>query len=252
MGVFELAPFQEGTRGRGRGGRRASTGCPSSAAATPPPPSGSSGSTRPPTATSAPAAARRWSTSRAGSFRASRCWRTERESRHGTQGPHPVAPARGAPAADRRQLEDEHDPPGGHRPGAEARVLPHREDPRRRRGGRPAAVHRAAQRADAGHRRQAGRRLRRAGPLGRTTPAPTPARSAARCSRRWPASTSPSATPSGGRCTARTTPSSRPRRRRRCGTASCRSSAWGRGWRSARPAGTSRTAAASSTPPSRA
>src|SRR3982750_1443638 len=36
----------------------------------------------------------------------------------------------------------------------------------------------------------------------RTTPAPTPVRSAARCSRHWPASTSPSATPSGGRCTA--------------------------------------------------
>ena len=70
---------------------------------------------------------------------------------------------------------------------------------RRRRGRRPAAVHRAAQRADAGDRRQAGRRLRRAGPLRRRTPAPTPARSAARCSPRWPASTSSSGTPSGGR-----------------------------------------------------
>ena len=62
-----------------------------------------------------------------------------------------------------------------------------------------AAVHRAAQRADAGDRRQAGRRLRRPGPLRRTTPAPTPARSAARCSPRWPASTSSSGTPSGAR-----------------------------------------------------
>ena len=79
MGVFELAPFQEGTRGVAAGGRRASTGCPSSAAATPPPPSGSSASTRRPTATSAPAAARRWSTSRAGNCRASRCSPTEQE-----------------------------------------------------------------------------------------------------------------------------------------------------------------------------
>src|SRR5687768_3521114 len=41
-----------------------------------------------------------------------------------------------------------------------------------------------------------------------------------------------------------------PRPRRPCGTGSLRSSAWGRGWRSARRAGTSLTAPPSSTPPS--
>ena len=72
-----------------------STGCPSSAAGTPPPPSGSSASTRRPTATSAPAAARRWSTSRAGNCRASRCSPTEQGlSGHGTQGPRRRASAR--------------------------------------------------------------------------------------------------------------------------------------------------------------
>ena len=67
MGVFELAPFQAGTRGVAEAvgaGRRAVR---RRRRATPRPPSGSSGSTRRPTATSAPAAARRWSTSRAGS-----------------------------------------------------------------------------------------------------------------------------------------------------------------------------------------
>ena len=66
-GRVRAGPLPGGHPRGGRGRRAPSTGCPSSAAGTPPPPSGSSASTRTPTATSAPAAARRWSTSRAGS-----------------------------------------------------------------------------------------------------------------------------------------------------------------------------------------
>ena len=60
-----------------------------------------------------------------------------------------MARASTAPAADGRQLEDEPQPPRGHRAGAEAGVQPHRAAAHRRRGGRAAAVHRPPQRADA-------------------------------------------------------------------------------------------------------
>ena len=84
-----------------RGRRRPSppsTGCRSSAAGTPPPPSASWAWTRTPTATSAPAAARRWSTSRAGSSRASRCSPTDRGRAHGTQGQPQRGAVRAGPA----------------------------------------------------------------------------------------------------------------------------------------------------------
>ena len=91
-GRLRARPLPGGhARGR-RGGRRRRRAVASSGAGTPPPPSGSSAWTRTPTATSAPAAVRRWSTSRAGSSRASRCSPTDR----GTETWHArtAAPAR--------------------------------------------------------------------------------------------------------------------------------------------------------------
>ena len=78
-----------------------------------------------------------------------------------------------------------------------------------------AAVHRHAQRADAGRRRPAADQVRRPGRLRRTTTAPTPARSRRRC---WPSSAAPtwwSGTPSAASTTTRTTRWSTPRRTRR-------------------------------------
>ena len=89
-----------------------------------------------PSGTSPPAAVRRWSTSRARRCPASRRWRTE------------WPPHRPSPAVDGRQLEDEPQPPRGHRADPEAGVQPHREAARRRRGGGAAAVRRHPQRAD--------------------------------------------------------------------------------------------------------
>ena len=63
-------------QGRGRGGRRASTGCPWSAAATRRRPCVHSGSTRTGSGTSPPAAARRWSTWRARRCPASLSWKS--------------------------------------------------------------------------------------------------------------------------------------------------------------------------------
>ena len=73
--------------------------------------------------------------------------------------------AAGPPAADRRQLEDEPEPPRGIGLVQKLAFSPDGEAARRGRGRGAAAVHRAAQRADAGRRRQAADRLRRAGPV---------------------------------------------------------------------------------------
>ena len=70
------------------------------------------------------------------------------------------------PADHGRQLEDEPQPPRGHT--CCCRSWPSsltEQQLDRRRGGRAAAVHRPAQRADRGRRRQAADRLRRAGPV---------------------------------------------------------------------------------------
>ena len=93
----------------------------------------------------------RWSTSRARPCPASRHW-----SPDGRRDP---------PPDHGRQLEDEPQPLRGHPPGAEARREPHRAAARRGRGGRAAAVHRPAQRADGDRRRQGADPVRRAGPL---------------------------------------------------------------------------------------
>ena len=79
MGVFELAPFAEGTRGVAQaivettGGRRARSAW--SAAATRPPRCARSACPRTGSPTSPPAAARRWSTSRARTCPVSPSWR---------------------------------------------------------------------------------------------------------------------------------------------------------------------------------
>ena len=71
--------------------------------------------------------------------------------------------AQAGPAADGRQLEDEQEPPRGHRAGPEARLHAVRQGLRRGGRGGAAAVHVAAQRADAGGRGPAAHRLRGAG-----------------------------------------------------------------------------------------
>src|SRR3954451_16954648 len=83
-------------------------GSPSSEEATPRPPYASSGSPTTPSATSPPVVGPAWSTSRARTCPASRSWRTD-----GPAEGHPH-PAHGG------QLEDEPQPSGGRRPGAEA------------------------------------------------------------------------------------------------------------------------------------
>ena len=76
----------------------------------------------------------------------------------------PQAPrGRDPAAADGGQLEDAPEPPRGDRAGAEARVHADRAGLQLRRGGGAAAVHRAAQRADADRRGQAAHLLRCAG-----------------------------------------------------------------------------------------
>ena len=163
-----------GHHGRRRGRRGLAAPSASSAAATPPRRSAPRASTRSASATSPPGAARRWSSSRATSC--------------------PVSPSSeddddGPQAADRGQLEDEPQPPRGHRGDPEARLRAARQVLRpRRRGGAP-AVHRPAQRADPRRRRLDADHLRRPGPLARRTPGRSPATSRARCWRssaaRW-------------------------------------------------------------------
>ena len=77
---------------------------------------------------------------------------------HGKDTPH---------APDGGQLEDEPEPPGGRRPGAEAGLDAVRQEARLRqgRGGRRPAVHRPARRADARRRRPAADQVRRPGRL---------------------------------------------------------------------------------------
>ena len=71
----------------------------------------------------------------------------------------------GAQAADRRQLEDELQPSRGDRAAAEARVRAAGEVLRQGRGGGAPAVHRHPLRADDDRRRRAGDGARRAGPV---------------------------------------------------------------------------------------
>ena len=131
--------------------------------------------------------------------------------------PQPEAGTWPRTPADGRQLEDEPEPPGGRRPGAEARLDPLGQEARLRqgRGGRGAAVHRHPQRADAASTATGCR----SGTAPRTSPsttvAPTPARSRRRCWPSWAAATWSSGTPSDASTTPRTTGSSTPRRTRR-------------------------------------
>ena len=116
---------------------------PSSAVATPPPRCARSASTRPASATSRPVAARASSSSRARRSPASPSWRTDRM-------------ATGRTAAHGGQLEDEPQPPRGHRTVQKLAFDAQTEqdfDARRGRGA--AAVHRPAHGADARRRRQA-------------------------------------------------------------------------------------------------
>ena len=161
---------------RRRAGRRRCTPvCRSSAAAIRPPPCGRSAWTRTRSGTSPPAAARRWSTSRARSFPALPFWKKSDVADH----PRAPLPPSGRRPLDRRQLEDELHAPRGDRADPEAGVRSEPGAARRCRGRRAAAVHQPAQRADADRRRPGAgcataRRISR-----RSTPARTPATSAA-------------------------------------------------------------------------
>ena len=213
MGVFEVSPFAAGTRGVAEavgGGRRA---CRSSAAATRPPRCARSGWTSTRSATSRPAAARRWSTSRARRCPGSPSWtRSDEEpaarpvqtyKATATKPLPPFAGKRKPLIAGNWKMNLNH---------LEAIALTQKlafslkeelfanAEVRAR-----PAVHRHPQRADADRRRQPAARLRRAGPLAARL------RRLHRRHRRpdarpsWAASTSSSGTPSAASTTTRTT-----------------------------------------------